>query len=292
MTKRRRIKKRAILIDIVYILTGILAASIGLKSFLVPNHFLDGGITGLALLAKAILNWHLGWTIVLFNLPFIFIGYRIVGKPFALKTLIAVIGVAICLQYLAFPEITDDKLLVAVFGGFFVGLGIGLSMRGGGSFDGIEVLALYTLKRTGFTITEIILAFDIAIFSVAAFYMNIETALYAMLTYFVASQTTRYIIDGIEAYTGVTIVASENEKIKEYLVKVMGKGITVYKGERGFMKDTFEKRMDCDIVFTVVTRLEVRKLKNAIYEIDPKAFVFTHTIKETSGGILKQIIKH
>lgn len=292
MTDQTRIKLRTAAIDGLYILTGILAASIGLKSFLVPNQFLDGGVTGLALLTNALLDWHLGLTIVLFNLPFIIIGYKMVGKLFAIQTLIAVIGVAICLQYIPFPEITDDKLLVAVFGGFFVGLGIGLSMRGGGSFDGIEVLALYTLKRTSFTITEIILAFDIAIFIVAAFYLNIETALYAMLTYFVASQTTKYVIDGIEAYTGVTIVASENEKIKEYLVKVMDKGITVYKGERGFMKNSFEERVDCDIVFTVVTRLEVRKLKDAIYKIDPKAFVFTHTIKETSGGILKQIVKH
>lgn len=284
--------KASIVQDVIFLLLGILSASIGLKSFLVPNHFLDGGITGLSLLVSEMLGWHLGLLLLIFNLPFIIIGYKLAGKMFALRTTIAVIGVAICLQYLQYPQLTHDKLLVAVFGGFFVGLGIGLSMRGGGTFDGIEVLALFTLKRTGFSITEIILGFDIIIFIIAGFYLNIETALYAMLTYFVASQTTKYVIDGIEAYTGVTIISGESEAIKAFLVLKMNKGITVYKGERGFMKDSYEQSKECDVVFTVITRLEVRRLKKAIYQIDPTAFVFTHTIKETSGGLVKKIVKH
>lgn len=284
--------KSTIIQDLIYLLSGIFAASIGIKSFLVPNHFLDGGITGLSLLIHEMLGWHLGFVLLLFNIPFIIIGYKLIGKMFAIRTIVAVIGVAICLQYLHYPELTHDKLLVAVFGGFFVGLGIGLAMRGGGTFDGIEVLALFTIKRTGFSITEIILAFDVIIFIIAGFYLNIETALYSMMTYFVASQTTKYVIDGIEAYTGVTIISGESEAVKQYLVMEMNKGITIYKGERGFMKNTYEISIECDVVFTVITRLEVRKLKKAIYEIDPKAFVFTHTIKETSGGILKKIVKH
>ncbi|MBX2888362.1 MAG: YitT family protein [Ferruginibacter sp.] len=284
--------KASVAQDVIFLLFGILSASIGLKSFLVPNHFLDGGITGLSLLVSEMLGWHLGLLLLIFNLPFIIIGYKLAGKMFALRTTIAVIGVAICLQYLQYPQLTHDKLLVAVFGGFFVGLGIGLSMRGGGTFDGIEVLALFTLKRTGFSITEIILGFDIIIFIIAGFYLNIETALYAMLTYFVASQTTKYVIDGIEAYTGVTIISGESEAIKAFLVLKMNKGITVYKGERGFMKDSYEQSKECDVVFTVITRLEVRRLKKAIYQIDPTAFVFTHTIKETSGGLVKKIVKH
>lgn len=284
--------KASIVQDVIFLLLGILSASIGLKSFLVPNHFLDGGITGLSLLVSEMLGWHLGLLLLIFNLPFIIIGYKLAGKMFALRTTVAVIGVAICLQYLQYPQLTHDKLLVAVFGGFFVGLGIGLSMRGGGTFDGIEVLALFTLKRTGFSITEIILGFDIIIFIIAGFYLNIETALYAMLTYFVASQTTKYVIDGIEAYTGITIISGESEAIKAFLVLKMNKGITVYKGERGFMKDSYEQSKECDVVFTVITRLEVRRLKKAIYQIDPTAFVFTHTIKETSGGLVKKIVKH
>lgn len=284
--------KGLVIQDIIFLMFGILMASVGLKSFLVPNHFLDGGVTGLALLVHEVFHWHLGLILIIFNLPFIIIGYKMIGRLFAIRTIIAVIGVTICLQYLHFPELTDDKLLVAVFGGFFLGLGIGLCMRGGGTYDGIEVLAQFTLKRTGFTITEIILAFDIFIFIIAAFYLKIEVALYAMLTYFVASQTTKYVIDGIEAYTGVTIISGESEAIKTYLVMEMDKGITIYKGERGFMKSAYDVSNDCDVVFTVVTRLEVRRLKNGIYHIDPHAFIFTHTIKEASGGILKEIVKH
>lgn len=278
--------------DTVFLLLGILSAGFGLKSFLVPNHFLDGGVTGISLLIHEVTHWHLGLLLVLLNIPFIAIGYKMVGKMFAIRTALAVVGVALCLQYMPYPELAHDKLLVAAFGGFFLGLGVGLSMRGGGAFDGIEVLALFTLKRTGFTITEIILGINIIIFIIAAFNMNIETALYAMLTYFVASQTTKYVIEGIEAYTGVTIISSESEAIKDALVMKMNKGITIYKGERGFMKSTYHISAECDIVFTVITRLEVRRLRNLVYAIDPKAFVFTNTIKEAQGGILKEIVKH
>lgn len=278
--------------DFIYLALGILSASFGLKSLLVPNHFLDGGVTGVSLLIHEVFHWHLGLVLILFNIPFIIIGKLMIGGQFALRTSLAVLGVALCLQYLTLPELTHDKLLVAVFGGFFLGLGIGLCMRGGGAFDGIEVLALFTLKRTGFTITEITLGINIIIFIIAGFYLKLETALYAMLTYYVAGQTTKYVIEGIEAYTGVTIISGESEAVKEALALKMGRGITIYKGERGFMKESFHVSRDCDIVFTVITRLEVRKLKKLIYGIDPKAFVFTHTIREASGGVLKEIVRH
>ena len=292
MTNNKHHSAKSYIQDLIFLLLGVLSAGFGLKSFLVPNHFLDGGVTGISLLIHEVTHWHLGLLLVLFNIPFIIIGYRMTGKMFAIRTTIAVIGVALCLQYMPYPELVHDKLLVAAFGGFFLGLGVGLAMRGGGAFDGIEVLALFTLKRTGFTITEIILGINIVIFCIAAFYMNIETALYAMLTYFVAGQTTKYVIEGIEAYTGVTIISGESEAIKEVLVKKMNKGITIYKGERGFMKNTYDLSSECDIVFTVVTRLEVRRLRNLVYAIDPAAFIFTNTIKEAQGGILKEIIKH
>jgi len=278
--------------DIVYLILGVLSASFALRSFLVPNHFLDGGITGISLLLHEVFHWHLGLVIILINIPLIIMGMYQIGKHFAIRTMLAVIAIAICLQYMPFPEITHDKLLVAIFGGFFLGLGIGLSMRGGGAIDGIEVLALFTLKRSSLSITEIILGLNVVIFLIAAFYIQLEVALYAMLTYYIAGQTTKYVIEGIEAYTGVTIISAESDRIKEAMVLALGRGITVYKGERGFMKDSFEVSTDCDIVFTVVTRLEVRKLRKLVAEIDSKAFVFTHTINESSGGILKKIVKH
>ena len=184
------------------------------------------------------------------------------------------------------------SIIVAVFGGAFLGIGIGLVMRAGAALDGIEVLAFYTMKRTSFTITEIVLGINIIIFSVAALKFGIETSLYSVLTYFAATKTIDYVVEGIQAYTGMTIISAKSEEIKHQLVNNLGRGITVYKGERGFLPGKFDVSADCDIIYTVVTRLEMRKLKNLIYEIDSEAFVFANTIKEASGGIIKSRVKH
>ena len=194
----------------------------------------------------------------------------------------------ICLWFIPFPMITQDKLIVSTFGGFFLGLGIGLGMHGGCALDGIEILASYTWKRLGFSLSEIIMGLNTIIFLIAAFHFGLETAFYSMLTYFVATKTIDYVVEGIEEYTGMTIVsAGKSDQIKEYLVEQLGRGITVYKGERGFMKGKFSESHPCDIIYTVVTRLEVRKIKNALHAIDAKSFIFTSSIKEASGGILK-----
>ena len=184
------------------------------------------------------------------------------------------------------------SIIVAVFGGAFLAIGIGLVMRAGAALDGIEVLAFYTMKRTSFTITEIVLGINIIIFSVAALKFGIETSLYSVLTYFAATKTIDYVVEGIQAYTGMTIISAKSEEIKHQLVNNLGRGITVYKGERGFLPGKFDVSADCDIIYTVVTRLEMRKLKNLIYEIDSEAFVFANTIKEASGGIIKSRVKH
>ncbi len=274
--------------DIAYVVAGILITGFAMKGFLVPNQFLDGGVTGVSLLLHELYHWNLGLLLIAFNIPFIIMGAYQVNRKFALKTLATVIGLALVLQFVEYPVITSDKLLVAIFGGFFLGLGIGLAMRAGCAIDGIEVLAVYTLRRIGLTMSEIILGINTIIFLVAALKLGIETALYAMLTYYVASKTIAYVIEGLEEFTGVTIISGQSEAIKEKLVLEMGRGITVYKGERGFMKDSFEVSQDCDIVFTVITRLEVRRLRNVVHNIDPKAFVFTHSIKEAAGGVLKK----
>jgi uncharacterized membrane-anchored protein YitT (DUF2179 family) len=277
-----------LIIDFLYIAAGVLLTGFALKSFLVPNQFLDGGITGFSLLLHELTHISLGLLIVVVNLPFVIMGIYQVNRKFAVKTLLSIIALAICLHYVQFPILTSDKLLVALFGGFFLGLGIGMAMRGGSAIDGIEVLALYTFKRSGFTISEIILGINVIIFSVAAFHFGLEKAFYAMLTYYTASRTIDYVIEGLEEYTGVTIVSGRSEEVKEKLAIEMGRGITIYKGERGFLKDSYDVSQDCDIIFTVVTRLEVRQLKNVVHSIDPKAFVFTNTIREASGGVLKR----
>jgi uncharacterized membrane-anchored protein YitT (DUF2179 family) len=273
--------------DILYSTAGTLVSGFALKSFLVPNNFLDGGVTGVSLLIHELYHVNIAWVIVLMNIPFILAGAYHVNRKFAYKTLACVIGLGLCLAFIHYPVITSDKLLVSLFGGFFLGVGIGLAMRGGCAIDGIEVLALYTLKRSSFTISEIILGLNVIIFLIAALKLGLETALYSMLTYYAASRTIDYVIEGMEEYTGVTIISGLSESIKEQLVMKLGRGITVYKGERGFMKDNFEHSEACDIVFTVVTRLEVRRLKNLVHSIDPNAFIFTNTIKEVAGGVLK-----
>ncbi|KGO86183.1 membrane protein [Flavobacterium rivuli WB 3.3-2 = DSM 21788] len=280
------------IVDVLYATAGILFCGFALKGFLVPNSFFDGGITGLSLLLHELYHWPISVVIVVANLPLIIMAGFQVNKGFAIKTFLAIIGLALCLQFIPYPEITSDKLLVSIFGGVFMGIGIGLAMRGGYALDGVEVLALYTGKRISFTISEIILGINIIIFLVAAVELGLPTALYSILTYYCASRTINFVVEGIEEFNGVTIISGQSELIKEELVMTLGKGITIYKGERGFLKDSYNISQPCDIVFTVVTRLELRRLKNIVHELDPKAFVFTNVIKETAGGVLSRHARH
>lgn len=278
--------------DLLCTVTGILFCGFALKDFLIPNNFFDGGVTGISLLLHETYNFNIAYVIMLVNIPFIIIGAFQVNKMFAIKTFAAVVGLGLCLLYLPSHQVTHDKLLISIFGGVFMGIGVGLAIRGGCALDGIEVLALYTGKRISFTISEIILGINIVIFLIAGIQLGLPTALYSILTYYAASRTSNFVIEGLEEYTGVTIISGQSEMIKEQLVMQMGKGITIYKGERGFLKDSFDVSQPVDIIFTVVTRLEVRRMRNLIHEIDPKAFVFTSTIKEAAGGVLKKLARH
>ena len=274
--------------DILLMVFGVTIAGFALKCFLVPNRFFDGGVTGISLLLHELYHINLTAIILVLNMPLIIISYFSVGKRFAIRTFISIILLGICLHYLPEYAVTNDKLLISIFGGVFLGIGIGLIMRAGAALDGIEVLALYTLKRTSFTITEIILGINILIFAVAAFKFGIPTSLYSILTYFAATSTINYVVEGLQAYTGVTIISGKSEEIKHQLVNNLGRGITVYKGQRGFLPGKFDVSSDCDIIFTVVTRLEMRKLKNLVYDVDANAFVFASTIKEASGGVIRR----
>ena len=278
--------------DYLLALIGIFSISFALKSLLMPNHFFDGGITGIALLVHEKFHYNIALIFVIFNIPFLLLGAKLIGKSFAIKSFLAIIILGLFLLFIPYPVITHDKLIIAVFGGFFIGLGVGLGMKSGFALDGIEVLAVYTGKKVGFSMSEIILGINIIIFSVAAIFFGLEAAFYSMLTYFVASKTINYVVEGFEEFTGITIISSKSEEVKQFLVLQMSKGITVYKGERGFMKDNFDSSVPTDIIFTVVTRLEVRKLKNALHQIDPGAFIFSNSVKETAGGILKKRHEH
>jgi len=278
--------------EIIYTTLGILFCGFALKGFLVPNKFFDGGITGISLLIHEIYHINIAYIIIGANIPFIILGAYLVNKKFAIRTLIAVVGLGLCLLFIPYPQITSDKLLVSIFGGVFMGIGVGLAIRGGCALDGIEVLALYTIKKISFTISEIILGLNILIFLFAATMLGLPTALYSILTYYSASRMTSFVVEGLEEYTGVTIISGQSEAIKEKLVMDLGRGITVYKGERGFLKDSFDISHPVDIVFTVVTRLELRRLRNLVHKVDPRAFVFTSLVKEAAGGVLKRRVGH
>ena len=283
---------RSVFWDLGYAGSGILAASFALKGFLIPNHFFDGGITGITLLLHEVYHVPVAIAISLLNIPFILLGGRLIGTTFAWRMLACVLAFGLCLYLVPFPTVTDDKLLVAIFGGVLMGLGMGLAMRAGTALDGVEVLALYTVERLSFTISEIILGINVIIFLIAALMLGLPTALYSMLTYYAASKTTDFVVEGIEEYTGITIISGQADRIKEMLVMVLSRGITVYKGERGYLPDSFEVHAPVDIIFTVITRLEVRRMRRLVYEIDPKAFIVSHPVKEAAGGVLKRRSHH
>lgn len=282
-----RMQVRRNLKDFVLISLGILAAGLGLKGFLIPNKFIDGGVTGISLLVSGITELPVSIFIVALNIPFIIIGYYQVSKIFAFKTILAISGLAVSLLFIPYPIITNDKLLISVFGGFSLGTGIGLAIRGGCVIDGTEILALYLSKKFSITVGDVILLINILIFSTAAMLLGIEAAFYSILTYLAASRTVDFIIEGIEEYIGVTVISDQSEKIQRAIIHNIGRGVTIYSGKKGFGKRG-EVERELDIIFTVVTRLEISKLNNVIELVDDKAFVVQHRINDTRGGMIKK----
>jgi len=272
--------------DFVLITAGILSATFGFKGFLLTNHFIDGGATGISLLVSALTGIPLYLLIICVNIPFVVLGHRIMGKAFAFKTALAITGLSLSLATISFPDITNDNLLVAVFGGIFLGAGIGLAVRGGAVIDGTEVLAIFLSRKFGTTIGDIIIVINVIIFSTAAYFLGIEIALYSMITYMAASKTLDFIVEGIEEYIGVTIVSSRSEKMRKMIIEKMGRGVTVYSGKGGYGKRGETKEVD--IIYTVITRLELNKLNTEIQRIEPDAFVVMNSVKDTKGGMIKK----
>ena len=268
-----------------FISLGVLSAGFGLKGFLLPNGFIDGGITGISLLFEALTNYPLALLIVIINTPFIILGYFQIGKLFTIKSIAAISGLALALIFVDYPIITSDKFLIPVFGGFFLGSGIGLTIRGGGVLDGTEVLAIYLTKKTGLTIGDLIFIFNIIIFAIAAYLLSIETALYSILTYLTASKTVNIVVDGVEEYIGVTIISSKSEEIRIMIIEEMGKGVTIYNGKRGYSK-TGNNLNNTDVIYSVITRLEMTRLQTEIQKIDSDAFIIMNKVMDLQGGHL------
>lgn len=269
--------------DVLFIAAGICSATIGLKGFLLPNSFLDGGITGISLLANFMTGGHIAAFIVAFNLPFIWLGARQISVEFAVKTLLAILVLSAMLLIVEMPAVTNDKLLTATFGGVFLGAGIGLCVRGGAVIDGTEALAVYCSRRFGIAVGDVIIILNVTIFSTAALLVNIETAMYSMLTYAAASKAVDFLISGIEEYIGLTVISERSDEIYDVLTHKLGKAVTVYKGGAGYFSET-EKQ----ILFCIITRLEVSRTEGEITRLDPSAFITQQTINHVRGGMVKK----
>ncbi len=272
--------------DTLFIFLGIFSAAFGLESFLLPNRFIDGGATGISLLVSEVTEVPLALLIIFVNAPFLILAYTTIGQQFAIKALLAILGLAMVLALIEFPEVTQDRLLVAVFGGFFLGAGIGMSIRGGSVLDGTEVLAIHLSRKLGVKIGDIIIGINVFIFLAAAYLLSVEAALYSMLTYLAASKTLDFVVDGIEEYTGVTIISLKSEDIREMITEKLGRGLTIYEASGGYGKK--EERNNYEVIYTVITRLEIRKLTVELEKIDPKAFVIMNSISDTRGGMIKK----
>ena len=272
--------------EYIYIIIGVFSAGFGLKGFLLPNNFIDGGATGISLLLENITSLNLGILLVIVNLPFIYLASKTIGNKFAIRSIIAITFLALVVHFVDYPTITEDKLLIAVFGGFFLGLGIGMSMRGGSVIDGTEVLAIYLGRKLSLTIGDVLLLINILIFSVGAYVLSIETALYAILTYLAAAKTVDFVVDGVEEYVGVTIVSNKHRELRLMITQKLRRACTIYAGKGGYGKNG--NSYDKDIIYTVITRLELAKLQTEIDKIDRNAFIIMGVVKDLKGGMIKK----
>lgn len=283
---------REIMSSYFQLLAGVALAVLALKGFMIPNHFLDGGVIGIALLTHEIMHYNISLLLILGNAAFIYLAYRKLSLEVAVRSSIAILLLAPGLELLEFEPVTSNKLLIAIFGGAILGTGIGLVIRGGGALDGTEILVVLTRRRVGLSMSEVIMIINTILFLTAAIYLGIETAMFSIITYFTATKMIDYVVDGIDAFTALTVISGESEKVKKIIVEQFGKGITVYKGKRGFLPGQMHISADCDIIVTVVTRLELLHIKKAVVQADPTAFVYVQSIKEASGGVLSKSIHH
>lgn len=282
--KKRTIKN---LKESLLILLGILAASFGLKGFLLPNQFIDGGATGIALLIAETTIFDLSYVVLLINIPFLILGYLQMSKQFVVKTGVSIVILALILAFVEFPIITEDLLLVSIFGGFFLGAGIGLAIRGGAVIDGLEILALYLTRRVNISLSDLILLSNVFIFGASALLLGIESALYSMIAYFVASKTIDFFIKGIEEYLGLTIISKKNDVIKNRIIKEMKTGVTVLNSNGGY-GSTGNNNNSSQVLYTVITRLEYLKIETIVNEVDNEAFLVVGGVRDVKGGLLKK----
>ena len=269
------------------IVAGILSAALGLHGFLLPSSLIDGGVTGISMLLSKVSGWPLAVLIPLVNLPFIAVGYRHLGKGFAVRSALAIGGLAAALAFLHIPAVTSDRVLDAVFGGFFLGAGVGLAVRGASVLDGTEIAALLISRHSAMVkVGDVILGFNVILFLVAMAVLGTDSAMYSILTYMSAARTLDFIIHGIEEYVAMTIMSDESDFIRRRITGELGRGVTVYRARGGHSGDERE------ILYCVVTRLEIGRVRTIIREVDERAFVIVHPLSDVQGGTVRKRVLH
>ena len=276
---------KKIVIEGIQISTGVLLATIGLKAFLLPNGFLDGGVTGIAILLSEMFHWDISLVLVLSSLPFLLLAWNTLSKRIFIKSIISITFLALALQVASFDTITEDKLLIAIFGGLFLGAGIGLNIKYGSVLDGSEILGIYVNNKFGISIGKVILLFNIILFSITAFLISVEIAMYSILTFLVTAKVIDFMIEGFEDYIGLMIVSNKYETIKTELIAQIGLGLTVYNGTGGYGKEGGKEQKE--IIHTIVNRIDIKRTYNLLEELDDKAFIIEFDVNNIKGGILK-----
>ena len=271
----------------VFMFLGSILAAVGLEIFLVPNQIIDGGVVGISIMASYLTSWPLGIFIFILNLPFIYLGYLQIGKSFAVSTLFSLASLSIWVSILIpIPGFTNDVFLASIFGGIVLGIGVGLIIRYGGSLDGTEIIAIILDKRTGFSVGEIIMFFNIFIIGSTGLVFSWDKAMYSLVAYFVAFKLIDITIEGLDESKGVMIVSDHPHEIAEVLMARLGRGVTILHGQGAYTGESKQ------VLYSVVTRLEIAKLKTIIKEIDESAFVTINEVHDVMGGKVKKRAIH
>lgn len=284
----KRTKYFKLLSEYFQVALGIVLASIGLKAFLLPNGFMDGGVTGIALLVNRFVDINISYLLIAFSIPFLVLGYYTVSKRIIIKSVISIIGLALFIHFENFDIITNDKFLISIFGGLFLGAGIGIAIRNGSVLDGSEILGVFVNDRFGISIGKVILVFNVILFAITAILISTEIAMYSILTYIVTAKVTDLVIEGFEDFIGITIVSKDYDKIKIAIIKELGAGMTIYKGRRGFgSTGEFE---DFDIIHTIINRIDIKKIYRIVSRIDNDAFIVEFDVNSVKGGVLRRYL--
>lgn len=285
--RQKKLSKVKLIKRIIFVPLGALIVAVGLEIFLVPNNIIDGGIIGISILTSYLTNINLGILLVLFNLPFFLIGYKHIGKTFAITTLIGdiILGIGVVLFH-PVPVLTDDPLLASVFGGMCLGIGVGLVIRHGGSLDGTEILAILFNKGTPFSVGEIVMFMNIFILGSAGFVFGWDRAMYSLIAYFIAYKTIDLTIEGLDQSKSVWIISDQHQEIGDAINARLGRGVTYLNGEGAYTGD------DKKVIFTVITRLEEAKVKSIVEDKDETAFLAVGDIHDVKGGRFKKKAIH